>query len=207
LRNTQAAESQRRAGRRTARKVRTLRVTAQKVEKALCESEERFRRIAESSYDAIATVDSEGRFTFVSPSIERITGYRPEELVSIQFQNFAPELEMPRVVRAFSSMMKGEEIEGLQVEVKRKDGSIVQVEVNGSPIRRNGRVVGMQGIIRDITERKRAEESLRASEAKYRSLFETIPHPVYLSNRQGKLKCELRVQKPVWLFLTGDQCN
>jgi PAS domain S-box-containing protein len=170
LRNKQRLGSVKRAVRRaTLRRGRAPRVMERrKVEKALRESEERFRSIAERNYDAIAAIDTEGRFTFVSPSVERIAGYRPKQLVGVQFQNFVPEFEMPKVVHAFDSMMKGENIEGLQLELKKKDGSLAQVEVDASPIRRNGRVVGMQGIIRDITERKQAEVALRESEERFR---------------------------------------
>jgi PAS domain S-box-containing protein len=178
LRNRQKPRSLKRTSRGvTGRKGGALRVSEARhrlgyQEEALHENEERFRRIAERSYDAITATDSEGRFTFVSPSIERIVGCRPEELVGVQFQSFVPESEMPKVVRAFNRMMKGENVEGLQLEVKRKDGSLVHIEVNGSPTLKDGQVLGMQGILRDITERKRAEEGLRESEAKYRTLVE-----------------------------------
>jgi PAS domain S-box-containing protein len=148
-------------------------------EEALHESEERFRLIAERSYDAITTIDSQGRFTFVSPSIERILRYRPEELVGVQFRGLVPESEMPKVVRAFKRMMKGENVEGLQLEVKRKDGPLVHIEVNGSPILKDGQVLGMQGILRDITQRKDMEDRLRESEAQYRSLQSNIPVGLY----------------------------
>ena len=158
--NTQKPRT-RKLGRGAAGRTRTLRAMRDKKdERALNESEERFRSIAERSYDAIAAIDSEGRFTFVSPSIERITGHRPDELVGSQFRSFVSESEMPKVVHAFQSMMKGQDIEGLQLSVKKKDGSLVQIEVNGSPIRKNKRIVGMQGIIRDITERKKMENRL-----------------------------------------------
>ncbi|MGA2239340.1 MAG: PAS domain S-box protein [Candidatus Bathyarchaeia archaeon] len=178
MRNRQKPRSLKRTSRgATGRKGRVLRAGEARhrlryPEEALHESEERFRSVAERSYDAITVTDSEGRFTFVSPSIERIVGYRPEELVGVQFHSFVPESEMPKVVRAFNRMMKGENVEGLQLEVKRKDGSPVHIEVNGSPILKEGQVLGSQGTLRDITERKHAEAALRESEAKYRTLVE-----------------------------------
>jgi PAS domain S-box-containing protein len=180
--------------------MRAPRVTEQKkVEKRFRESEERFRSIAERSFDAIAAIDSEGRFTYVSPSIERITGYRPEELVGVQFQSFVTQTEMGKVARAFGSMMKGEDIEGLQVEVRRKDGSLVQVEVNGCAIHSDGRVVGMQGIIRDITERKRAEEALREMNEFNRALISEAHEGIIVCDRD----LNYRVWNPFMEELTG----
>jgi PAS domain-containing protein len=78
-------------------------------------------------------------------------------------------------------MMEGENIEGLQIEVRRKDGSLVQLEVNRSTIRRNGRVVGMQGIIIDITERRKMEEALRESEEKFSRISQSMTDAVAIT--------------------------
>jgi PAS domain S-box-containing protein len=183
LRNKRRPGSAKGAGRGATRRrrARTSQLSVQKiVKKALHESEERFPGIA------IVAIDTEGRFTLVSPSIERITGYRPEELVGSQFPSFVAESEMAKLARAFDSMMKGESIEGLQVEMKRKDGFPAQVEVNGSPIRRNRRVVGMQGIIRDITERKRVEEALANERNILRTLIDTLPDNIFIKDAESR---------------------
>jgi PAS domain S-box-containing protein len=156
-----------------------------RADEKLLQSEERFRRIAERSFDAIIAIDPDGLLTFVSPSVERIVGYRPEELVGVRFQGFICESEMPKVTRAFSKMMKGDNVEGLQLQVRRKDGSLVYTEVNGSPILRDGRVVGMQGILRDTTERKQAEEALRRSETKIRGVLDALPDLVFHVSSDG----------------------
>ena len=185
MRNRQKPRSLKRTSRGVTRsKGRALRVSEARhrlryPEEALHESEERFRSVAERSYDAITVTDSEGRFTFVSPSIERIVGYRPEELVGVQFRGLVPESEMPKVVRAFNRTMKGENVEGLQLEVKRKDGSLVHIEVNGSPILKDGQVLGMQGILRDITEHKRMEEELRSTKERLEYVVTSNPAAIY----------------------------
>jgi len=152
---------------------------SKKAEEALRESEEKFRGIAERSFDGIYEMDLEGHITYASPAIERITGYKPDELQGDLFQNFAPESALIKGFQALARVVEGEAIKGLQVEMIRKDGTAALVEINVSPILKEGKVVGAQGIVRDITERTQAEEMLRQSEEKYKSLVENINVGVY----------------------------
>jgi len=154
-----------------------------RMEEALCQSEERFRGIVERSFDAIVMIDLEGRITYVSPAVERITGYRPEEMNGRDFQNFVSESDIPKAVQAFTGVAGGGSIEGLQMEALRKNGSLVHVEANASPILRGGELVGMQVIYRDITERKLAEEEVvRLSNA-----VKTATDAIIISDCDGKI--------------------
>jgi len=128
------------------------------MEELLRESEERFRGIAERSYDGIFTVNLKGRFTYFSPAMEKITGYESEEMLGKRFHNFFPALQVSKIVQAMTELIKTRTIDGFEVEGARKDGSLIIVEVNGSTIRRNGKVVGFQGIARNITQRKMMED-------------------------------------------------
>ena len=125
---------------------------------ALRESEERFRGIAERSFDAIITLDLAGCITYASPAAEKIIGHRPEDFIGKPFQDFLTDSEAPRVVQAFAEVVNGRSVENLQMEVRKNDGSLVIFEANASPIIRGGEIVGVQGIFRDVTERKRMEE-------------------------------------------------
>ena len=124
----------------------------------LRESEERFRGITERSFDGIFTVDLEGRFTYVSPAVERITGYKPEEMVGKRLHNFFSEQQASKIVQAMAEMVGAGAIEGFEAKGSRKDGSQTIVEVNASTIIREGKLVGIQGIMRDITQRKMMED-------------------------------------------------
>lgn len=139
------------------------------VEEALRKSEERFRGIVERSFDAIVVVDIEGMITYVSPAGKRILGYKPEEMLGKHLQSFFPELELPKVFQAFTNGLQAKNVGGLQLEVLKKDGSSVHIELNNSPIIKEGKVIGFQGVFRDITERKLMEEQLTQS-AKMASL-------------------------------------
>ena len=133
-------------------------------EEGLLESEERFRGIAERSIDGIFEVDAEGRVTYVSPSVESALGYKPEEVVGTRMERYLPESEIPRIAPSWATLMKGMHVVGMQGEMLRKDGTHVPAELNASPIFRDGEIVGVQGIVRDITERKEMEERLLKSE-------------------------------------------
>ena len=125
------------------------------------QSEARFRGIAERSFDVIFTSDLDGCLTYVSPSVERVLGYVPEEINGKPFSTFVSESERPRAVQGFAERLRGEHGIGLEFELVRKDGASVFVQANTSPIFRDGEVVGTQGVFRDITVRRRAEEQIR----------------------------------------------
>jgi PAS domain S-box-containing protein len=144
-----------------------------RMEEALRASEERFRGIAERSFDVIFTVDQEGHITYASPGGDRF-GYRFEEGAGKSFQEFIPESQTPRLAQVFAEVRKGRPVTGLEIEVRRKDGSLASVEINASPILRDGQFAGLQGIARDITERRRTENALRESEERLRRLLESM---------------------------------
>ena len=130
------------------------------LEAQLRESEERFRRIAERSFDAILTWDTTGCITYASPSAERICGRKLEDLLGKPFHDLVHESSIPRAMQAHAEALKGENVNRLQIELVGGDGSIA-AEVNASAIISGGEVVGVEGLFRDITKHKRAEEALR----------------------------------------------
>ncbi|MBU7016743.1 MAG: PAS domain S-box protein [Theionarchaea archaeon] len=152
--------------------VYALAIERLRIEEKLQESEEKFRGIAERNFDAIFELDEEGYFTYVSPAIKRITGYTPEEMLGKPFTTYVEEPDIQRSYEAFNYVLKGETLEGFQIEVTKKDGSLAFTEINTSPIFKEGIVTATQGVVRDITERKKAEEGLLESEEKYRTLVE-----------------------------------
>jgi PAS domain S-box-containing protein len=127
----------------------------------LRQSEEKFRGLAERSFDMIFIDDIKGHIAYVSPACERIFGYKQEEMTGKHFATFLADSDIQKATQLFADHARGRNLEILSVEAKKKNGTSVFVEVNPSPIVQNGQIVGMQGIIRDITERKNAEEQLQ----------------------------------------------
>jgi len=152
----------------------------------LRKSEEKFRGIAERNFDAIALLDADGRFTYVSPALEKVTGFRSKELLATHFQNYLLQSDLPKAFEAFSRITRGENDEGMEVRLRRKDGTIITVESNCSPIFEDGKLVGDQAIFRDITKRKEAEESLRESEQRFRCLVEDAGAGVGIIDLKGR---------------------
>jgi len=147
-------------------------VEKHRAERALKKSEERFRGIAERSFDGIFILDLEGRITYVSPAAGRNIGYTQKELVGRYIQEFIPETDFQTIAKTFKQVMEGTYLKGIHMKFFNKEGVPLLFEVNASPIIKDGKIVGIQGIGRDITKQKKSEEALRKSEEQARSLLE-----------------------------------
>ncbi len=137
---------------------------------ALLESEQRFRGIAERSIDAIFALDADGKFTYASPAIKSIGGYKPDEVIGRSYQEIIESDDIPVARAMFDRLANGESVENIELQVVKKSGSAITVEINASPISKNGKMIGFQGMVRDITERKRAMEELHKSREQLRNL-------------------------------------
>jgi len=130
-------------------------------ETALQESEHRYRLLAENSLDAIWTMNLELEFTYINQAVFRMTGYRPEEWIGTRLQQHCDETNFARMSQAvIAEMDRGLQGEGVvfEAEMFRKNGESFWVEIHGKVIfDDNGQAVGLQGVSRDISERKRAE--------------------------------------------------
>ncbi|HYG08557.1 MAG TPA: PAS domain S-box protein, partial [Pyrinomonadaceae bacterium] len=174
-------------GGRAARLVLINDVTERKsAEAALRESEERYRELFENANDVIYTTDLTGRYITVNRVVEKISGYTCDEIRQMSFaQLIAPEyLELSRQMMA--RKLAGEETTTFyETEIVAKSGERRLLEVSSQLIYDEGVPVGVQGIARDITTRKRAERALRESERRYRELFENANDLVYTHDLAG----------------------
>ncbi len=150
-------------------------------EETLRESEERYRSILEQMYDHYYEVDLAGNFTFLNESTCRKFGYSREELIGKSYRLIVPEDDIKRLFAASKAVFKsGEPNKCYSHSILRKDGSIVFGE-SFIDIRRNkqGETIGFRTVSRDVTERKQAEEALRESEEKYRTILEQMRDGYY----------------------------
>jgi len=142
-----------------------------RAEEALRESEERYRGLFENSLEAIFTADSDGNITSANKALEELIGYTLEELSKMRpAEKIAPEssdLVLEQYQRVLST---GEPVRSLVYETFRKDGQRRIVEGYITALKKEDRIVGFQGVVRDITERKRAEEELESSRQQLRNL-------------------------------------
>lgn len=126
----------------------------------LAESEERFRRITETSSDIIFQMDLDGVLTYCSPAI-KLFGYKSKEVIKHSFAEFIPENELSRAMGALEQVKNGEKITLFDLKILQADGSIADCEISATPIFVGDRVFGVQGVARDITERVKDAESIR----------------------------------------------
>jgi PAS domain S-box-containing protein len=164
-------------------------ITSQKqMEEAMRESNERYRLLAENVSDVLFIRDMNFNFTYISPSVEKLTGYSVEEAMALTMaQAYTPD-SIRLAMEAFSEELSREKAEHsdpsrvrtIEMEGYRKDGTSIWTETKMRFLRdSNGHPVGILGVSRDITERKRAEEALRESEKRYRQLFNYAPAGIY----------------------------
>jgi diguanylate cyclase (GGDEF)-like protein/PAS domain S-box-containing protein len=140
-----------------------------KAEEALRESEELFRTLVENTADWIWRLDEKACFTYVSPNVEALLGYRPKELLGLRPFDLADEGETEQLKNLFAYLLStGKRTTGLEATLLRKDRQPLTFEINGTPLFGLDRKVnGYTGICRDITQRKMAEAALRDSEERY----------------------------------------
>jgi PAS domain S-box-containing protein len=139
----------------------------QQAQAALRQAKERLQRIVDNTWDIIFQMNLSGRYTFGNKAAERITGYRLDQLLRMNFsQLIAPEY-MAMVYERLQARMEGKELpQPFSFEFVRADGSRACLELSTTGVYEDGKLVGIQGIARDITGRQRTERALREAHRK-----------------------------------------
>lgn len=167
-----------------------------KVETALRESEERYRLLAEYSNEVVFMTDLKNRFTYISPSIQRLQGFTVEEAMSLGMEGLvAPSsLELLRTIHREGARVlqqahpPGPLSQTVDMECRHKLGGTIWCEVTAMVLTDGqGRPASILGVLRDITERKRVEQALKESQERYRRFFQDDLSGDYLSTPEGKL--------------------
>lgn len=162
-----------------------------RAEEALRKSEKLYRSVIDNIHDVFYRTDAEGRLAMVSPSGARLLGYEStEEMLGRLNEEFWFESEERR---NFLQRIQAQGfVADFEVVLKRKDGQPVLVATSsGLYYNEQGAVLGVEGIFRDITERKRTEERLRQSEEKFSRLFKLSPDAISLSDPDSGLLVEV----------------
>lgn len=131
-------------------------------EEALRESEEKFRSFVETSRDIIWEMDRQGIFRYVSPQVQQIMGYTPEEIIGRSIADMVPEQVKSAITQELAryGSLKGALVP-FEVPVRHRDGRELIVEIRPSLTGTSGKTGGFRGVAVDITERKKAEGALR----------------------------------------------
>ncbi len=143
-------------------------------EKALKESEERYRLLWKYLPDPTIVYDMEGNVIYCSPMFEKTFGWSTEELLGKKI-NFVPEEARTETMEKVMNMLRGERVSSFETKRLTRDGRKLDIRLNTAPFfDQKGEQIGNMVILRDVTELKQAEDAVRESEKKYRLLVETM---------------------------------
>jgi PAS domain S-box-containing protein len=149
--------------------------------------ERRYRELFEKASDIVYAHDLEGNFTMFNLAAQGLLGYSAEESLRLNVADLVAPEHLERAFAMTARKLGGEAATTYELDLLCKDGRRVSVEVNSRPILRDGRVVGVQGIARDITERKRAARKLEESLSLLHATLEATAEGIVVWDRAGRI--------------------
>ncbi|HEU4760190.1 MAG TPA: EAL domain-containing protein, partial [Dehalococcoidia bacterium] len=155
-----------------------------RAEDALRASEEKHRDLVENLNEIIYVQDRTGVVTYVSPAVRQIGGYTPDEVIGKRFVEFIHPEDLPMVVESFRRTISGAP-EPLEYRAVTKEGEVRWVRSYSRLIYDGDEIGGLQGILVDISESRRAEEALRESEERLRTVVASTPVVLFALDREG----------------------
>ena len=158
-----------------------------RAEQALLEEEAKFRGLVEQEIAGIYIVAADGTLAYVNPYFAKIFGYEPDEVIGRPVLDFFPDSEKETVRQGIAAQISGREA-SVQIVTKllRKDGTPLDVLVHGARATYQGAPASV-GVVLDISGRKRAEETIRENEAKFRSLVEQNVAGIFIIRDDGTI--------------------
>lgn len=146
-------------------------------EKELNRREKKYRDLVENINEVTYSVDINGMITYISPAAESLTGYKPPESIGKPFPDFIHPQDLQKIHDGFKDGISGRNYPS-EFRILTKSGDFVWVTSYSRPIKEGEEVVGLRGVLTDITEQKATEEKLEESEKRYRNLVELNPEAI-----------------------------
>lgn len=158
-----------------------LKTEADSIEK----SETGFKTILRNMHYGVFTFDTEGHFTFVNDVVIKRSGY-PRKWYSGKtlFDVVRPQ-ERASIEEHFKATVRGEQVPPYEFSYLRAANDVAWVHISTAPIREEGRIVGVLGILLDVTRLMRSEQALKENEKKYRTLFEDSRDAIFITDSKG----------------------
>jgi PAS domain S-box-containing protein len=148
----------------------------------LADSQARYRTLVENINDVIFSLDTDGIVTYVSPVVQGLTGYSPEEIVEHPFHKFVHPDDKPALLARFGRTLVGQ-LEPSAFRIWNKDGTFRYVRTSSRPLVKEGRVTGLTGVMSDITANRQAEERIKKLANIHATLSHTNTTIVHAKNR------------------------
>ena len=188
---------------------------------ALRASEAYFREITENASDMVLIVNREGILTYVSPSIERFMGYRPEELIGRPAFDLIHPSDLQRAAIDFAAALQAKETAiPNSLRVLHKDGSMRVLEGLGKNLLSHPAIAGFIMNVQDVTARVAAEQALRESEERFRDLYDEAPVGYFEYDLEGNItrvnrtevemlgyNADEMIGQPCWKFIVDDDAH
>jgi two-component system sensor histidine kinase/response regulator len=170
-------------------------ISEQKVrEKQLIESEAKYRSIFESVNDVIILLDRRGRILDVNSKVIDMAGYEREDLIGHDFRTLSKIItkkSLAVLAYNFAKRIAGASVPAYEVEMRNKDGKIINVEINAVPLKIRGKIAGDLAILRDVTQQKRNLQAIEESEEKFSKAFQSNPNPCFITNLRNGMFVEI----------------
>lgn len=159
-----------------------------RAEEDLQESESRFRNLFENASDIIYVHDLQGNYISINHAAERVFGYTRDEALLMNMADIAAPGQLRVMRQKLASKRGGDATQtSYDLDCITKVGRRITLEINSRTISKDGVPIAVQGIARDVTERKQAEQALRESEAKFRTLAETASDAIITIDAAGTM--------------------
>lgn len=155
---------------------------------ALVVAKEKYKSLIENINEIVYDLDSEGKISWVSPTITKLASIPSENIIGNKFIDFIAEEDKHKAIKEFECNKKGFNNE-IELKIKLNNGNIRWIRSKSISMFEEGKFLGTQGLIRDITETKLAEERLKHSELQFRSLFENANDAILLIQYNNIIDC------------------
>lgn len=159
-------------------------VTLEKMEKT--HKEEHYKSLFQENPEAVFSFDLNGNYLSVNPAMEKLLGYSEEEYLQQSFVPLVYDEDVERTLQHYKIAASGT-TQRYQTKALHKDGSIIHVDVTNMPIIVNHEVVGVYGIAKDITSRKKADDALTVKTQQLESFIENNGDSILIFSLQGKV--------------------
>ncbi|MBI4638190.1 MAG: PAS domain S-box protein [Candidatus Rokubacteria bacterium] len=163
----------------------------QETNAALLESEQRYRNLVETARDVIYTLSTDGKIKSLNPVFETITGWSRAEWIGKEFPPLVHPDDLPRAMELYQVVLEGKVPPMFELRILSKSGAYIPGEFQATSLVQDAQIVGVLGVARDITDRKRAEEALRRLNEALEEEIKRIAHALH--DEAGQLLASVHI--------------